>query len=65
LKPADGRVRPLAVALLTALDVEPARWVRAASRAGFAALGPRLDPAKADGIAYPSAPDALATPATN
>jgi sugar phosphate isomerase/epimerase len=55
LKPANGSVRPLAVAHLTALDVEPARWVRAASRAGFAAVGLRLYPASADGIAYLSA----------
>lgn len=55
MKPANGSARPLAVAHLTALDVEPARWVRAASRAGFAAVGLRLYPATADGIAYLSA----------
>jgi sugar phosphate isomerase/epimerase len=52
LKPVNSSARPLAVAHLTALDVEPARWVRAASRAGFAAVGLRLYPATVDGIAY-------------
>jgi sugar phosphate isomerase/epimerase len=45
--------RPLAVAHLTALDVEPVRWVRVAAAAGFDAVGLRLHPATEGGIAYP------------
>ncbi|OLL32547.1 xylose isomerase [Burkholderia sp. SRS-W-2-2016] len=56
MKPALGTARPLALAHLTALDVEPVQWVRAAARAGFAAVGLRLYPATEGGIAYLSAP---------
>ena len=52
LKPAHTTARPLAAAHLTALELEPPQWVRVAARAGFAAVGLRLYPAAAGGIAY-------------
>jgi sugar phosphate isomerase/epimerase len=54
LKPAHNNARPLAAAHLTALELAPPQWVRAAARAGFAAVGLRLHPAAAGGVAYMS-----------
>jgi sugar phosphate isomerase/epimerase len=53
LNAANTLARPLAVAHLTALDVEPVRWVRVAAATGFDAVGLRLHPATEGGIAYP------------
>lgn len=44
----------LAVAHLTALELAPTEWVRQAARAGFDAVGLRLNPTSAGAIAYPS-----------
>ncbi|HEY2607186.1 sugar phosphate isomerase/epimerase family protein [Paraburkholderia sp. RL18-085-BIA-A] len=44
----------LAVAHLTALELAPQDWVRHAARAGFGAVGLRLNPTAAGAIAYPS-----------
>ena len=44
----------LAVAHLTALELAPPEWVRQAARAGFDAVGLRLNPTSAGAIAYPS-----------
>lgn len=55
MKPAEHRARPLAAAHLTVLEYAPVPWVRAAAKAGFAAVGLRLHPAMPGGIAYPVA----------
>ncbi|MFM0396150.1 sugar phosphate isomerase/epimerase family protein [Paraburkholderia phytofirmans] len=44
----------LAVAHLTALELAPLEWVTQAARAGFDAVGLRLNPTSVDAIAYPS-----------
>jgi sugar phosphate isomerase/epimerase len=44
----------LAVAHLTALELAPPEWVRQAARAGFDAVGLRLNPTSAGAISYPS-----------
>lgn len=48
-------MRGLAVAHLTALDLEPVALVREAGRAGFASVGLRLHPVMAGAPAYPMA----------
>jgi sugar phosphate isomerase/epimerase len=47
-------VTALGLAHLTALDLPPPELIRAASRAGFAAVGLRVHPAVAGGAAYPT-----------
>jgi len=47
-------VPKLAVAHLTALELVPLEWVKQAARAGFGAVGLRLNPTSAGAIAYPS-----------
>jgi sugar phosphate isomerase/epimerase len=47
-------VPKLAVAHLTALELAPLEWVKQAARAGFGAVGLRLNPTSAGAIAYPS-----------
>jgi sugar phosphate isomerase/epimerase len=47
-------VPKLAVAHLTALELAPQEWVRQAARAGFDAVGLRLNPTSVGAIAYPS-----------
>ncbi|WP_206002749.1 sugar phosphate isomerase/epimerase family protein [Paraburkholderia polaris] len=47
-------VQKLAVAHLTALELAPLEWVKQAARAGFGAVGLRLNPTSAGAIAYPS-----------
>jgi sugar phosphate isomerase/epimerase len=47
-------VPKLAVAHLTALELTPLEWVKQAARAGFGAVGLRLNPTSAGAIAYPS-----------
>ncbi|HZZ09576.1 MAG TPA: TIM barrel protein [Paraburkholderia sp.] len=44
----------LSVAHLTALDMAPQQWVSEAARAGFNAVGLRLNPTSADAVSYPS-----------
>ena len=44
----------LAVAHLSALELTPLEWVRQASRAGFEAVGLRLNPTAAGAVSYPS-----------
>jgi sugar phosphate isomerase/epimerase len=44
----------LAVAHLTALELAPPEWVRQAARAGFDAVGLRLNPTSMGAMAYPS-----------
>jgi sugar phosphate isomerase/epimerase len=44
----------LAVAHLTALELAPRAWLEEAARAGFGAVGLRLNPTAAGAIAYPS-----------
>ncbi|GGF42056.1 xylose isomerase [Aliidongia dinghuensis] len=45
---------PLGVAHLTALELPPPAFVRAATKAGFRSVGLRLHPAMAGGAAYPT-----------
>ena len=47
-------VPKLAVAHLTVLELVPLEWVKQAARAGFGAVGLRLNPTSAGAIAYPS-----------
>ncbi|NML97827.1 sugar phosphate isomerase/epimerase [Paraburkholderia sp. RP-4-7] len=47
-------MQKLAVAHLTALELAPLEWVKQAARAGFGAVGLRLNPTSAGAIAYPS-----------
>jgi sugar phosphate isomerase/epimerase len=51
---APTKAPKLAVAHLTALELTPLEWVTQAARAGFDAVGLRLNPTSADAIAYPS-----------
>jgi hypothetical protein len=46
----------IGVAQLTALELAPVRFIRAAGAAGFAAVGLRLAPAHPGGVAYPTRP---------
>jgi sugar phosphate isomerase/epimerase len=51
---APTKAPKLAVAHLTALELTPLEWVTQAARAGFDAVGLRLNATSADAIAYPS-----------